>query len=103
MSIKKLGLVFGLAAAATASAAISYSPVTAGATEGAQKLYNFLATNYGIKTVSGVMTGDVNSATVKELPDVASFNEHSGKSQGPVEAGRYSGLHLALEGSQRPN
>ena len=79
MSIKKLGLVFGLAAAATASAAISYSPVTAGATEGAQKLYNFLATNYGVKTVSGVMTGDVSSATVKELPDVASFKEHSGK------------------------
>ena len=58
---------------------ISYQPVTAGATESAQKLYNFLATNYGVKTVSGVMTGDVSSATVKELPDVVSFNEHSGK------------------------
>jgi hypothetical protein len=79
MKFTKTILAFGLAAAATASAAISYSPVTANATEGAQKLYNFLATNYGVKTVSGVMTGDVSSATVKELPDVASFNEHSGK------------------------
>ena len=79
MKFTKAILAFGLAAAATAGAAISYSPVTAGATEGAQKLYNFLATNYGVKTVSGVMTGDVSSATVKELPDVISFNEHSGK------------------------
>ena len=57
----------------------SYLPVTEGATEGAQKLYNFLAVNYGVKTVSGVMTGDVSSATLKELPDVASFYEHTGK------------------------
>ena len=53
MKFTKTILAFGLAAAATASAAISYSPVTANATEGAQKLYNFLATNYGVKTVSG--------------------------------------------------
>ncbi|SHK61718.1 glycosyl hydrolase [Fibrobacter sp. UWH4] len=79
MKFTKTILAFGLAAAATASAAISYSPVTANATEGAQKLYNFLATNYGVKTVSGVMTGDVSSATVKELPDVISFQEHTGK------------------------
>jgi hypothetical protein len=57
----------------------SYLPVTEGATEGAQKLYNFLAVNYGVKTVSGVMTGDVSSATLKELPDVTSFYEHTGK------------------------
>lgn len=57
----------------------SYLPVTEGATDGAQKLYNFLAVNYGVKTVSGVMTGDVSSATLKELPDVASFYEHTGK------------------------
>lgn len=57
----------------------SYLPVTEGATEGAQKLYNFLAVNYGVKTVSGVMTGDVSSASLKELPDVAAFYEHTGK------------------------
>ncbi len=79
MSIRKSILAFGLAAAATASAAISYAPVTEGATEGAQKLYNFLAVNYGVKTVSGFMTGDVSSATVKELPDVAAFYERTGK------------------------
>lgn len=79
MSFKKSILAFGLAAAATASAAISFSPVTEGATEGAQKLYNFLAVNYGVKTVSGFMTGDVSSATVKELPDVAAFYERTGK------------------------
>jgi hypothetical protein len=71
--------MFGLAAAVSASAAVSATPVTEGATEGAQKLYNFLAMNYGVKTVSGVMTGDVSSATVKELPDVISFQEHTGK------------------------
>ena len=80
MSLKKSILAFGLAAVASYAAVTGLSsPVTEGATEGAQKLYNFLATNYGFKTVSGVMTGDVNSASVKELPDVISFKEHSGK------------------------
>lgn len=79
MKITKFAWMFGLAAAVSASAAVSATPVTEGATEGAQKLYNFLAMNYGVKTVSGVMTGDVSSATVKELPDVISFQEHTGK------------------------
>ena len=80
MSFKKSILAFGLTAVVSYAAVNgSSSPVTAGATESAQKLYNFLATNYGAKTVSGVMTGDVSSASVKELPDVISFNEHSGK------------------------
>lgn len=79
MKIIKFAWMFGLAAAVSASAAVSATPVTEGATEGAQKLYNFLAMNYGVKTVSGVMTGDVSSATVKELPDVISFQEHTGK------------------------
>lgn len=79
MKITKFAWMFGLAAAVSASAAVSVTPVTEGATEGAQKLYNFLAMNYGVKTVSGVMTGDVSSATVKELPDVISFQEHTGK------------------------
>ena len=43
-------------AASTSRAAISYAPVTPGATGGAQKLYNFLAANYGVRTVSGMMT-----------------------------------------------
>ena len=79
MKIAKFAWMFGLAVAVSASAAVSATPVTEGATEGAQKLYNFLAMNYGVKTVSGVMTGDVSSATVKELPDVISFQEHTGK------------------------
>ena len=79
MKITKFAWMFGLAAAVSASAAVSATPVTEGATEGAQTLYNFLAMNYGVKTVSGVMTGDVSSATVKELPDVISFQEHTGK------------------------
>ena len=79
MKTTKFAWMFGLAAAVSASAAVSATPVTEGATEGAQKLYNFLAMNYGVKTVSGVMTGDVSSATVKELPDVISFQEHTGK------------------------
>lgn len=79
MKITKFAWMFGLAAAVSASATVSATPVTEGATEGAQKLYNFLAMNYGVKTVSGVMTGDVSSATVKELPDVISFQEHTGK------------------------
>ena len=79
MKITKFAWMFGLAAAVSASAAVSATPVTEGATEGAQKLYNFLAMNYGVRTVSGVMTGDVSSATVKELPDVISFQEHTGK------------------------
>lgn len=79
MKITKFAWMFGLAAAVSASAAVSATPVTEGATEGAQKLYNFLAMNYGVKTVSGVMTGDVSSAEFKELPDVISFQEHTGK------------------------
>ena len=63
----------------TTPGAFSYAPVTAGATESAQKLYNFLATNYGVKTVAGVMTGDVNSSTLKELVDVDTFHVYTGK------------------------
>ena len=79
MDIQKIFVSLGLAAAVTASAAISYTPVTEGATDGAKKLYNFLATNYGVRTVSGVMTGDVNSENFKELVDVDTFNIRTGK------------------------
>jgi hypothetical protein len=71
--------VLALAATAT-QAAVSYEPVTSGATGGARKLYNFLATNYGVKTVSGVMTGDVGSGTdVKAQVDVDTLFQKSGK------------------------
>lgn len=67
-------------AAASSQAAISYAPVTVGATGAAQKLYNFLATNYGVRTVSGMMTGDVGSGTdVKAQVDVDSMHLKTGK------------------------
>ena len=76
--LKKCLLAAGFCAL-TAQADVSYTPVNANATEGAQKLYNFLATNYGVKTVSGMMTGDVSSSTLKELPDVTEFYKKTGK------------------------
>ncbi len=69
--------VLGVASAAI-SAAVSYTPVTSGATESANKLYNFLATNYNARTVTGIQTGDMNAA-FKELPDVDSFYVRTGK------------------------
>ncbi len=67
-------------AATTSQAAPSYEPVTPGATGGARKLYNFLATNYGVKTVSGMMTGDVGSGSnVLEQVDVDSMKLRTGK------------------------
>lgn len=71
--------VLALAAAAS-QAAVSFAPVTEGATGGAQKLYNFLATNYGVKTVSGMMTGDVGSGTdIKAQVDVDTMHQKTGK------------------------
>ncbi len=64
---------------AFAQAQVSFSPVTSGATESAQKLYNFLATNYGVKTVSGMMTGEVNTPSVQTLLDVDAFYTRTGK------------------------
>ena len=64
---------------AFAQAQVSFSPVTSGATESAQKLYNFLATNYGVKTVSGMMTGEVNTSSVQTLLDVDAFYTRTGK------------------------
>lgn len=50
---------------------ISDSPVTANATESAKKLYNFLKENFGKKTISGIMTGDINtSADILSQEDV---------------------------------
>ena len=70
--------VLGLASASI-FAGISYSPVTEGSTESAQKLYNFLAVNYGVKTIAGIQTGEVNTATFKALADVDSFYVRTGK------------------------
>lgn len=78
MNFKTL-LAFGLAAAAASQAAVSYAPVNANATESAQKLYNFLATNFGTRTISGVQTGDVDGSVVKELADVKAVYEAAGK------------------------
>ena len=64
---------------AFAQAQVSFSPVTSGATESAQKLYNFLATNYGVKTVSGMMTGEVNTSSGQTLLDVDAFYTRTGK------------------------
>lgn len=79
MNLLKKSLLAAGFCALTAQADVSYTPVNANATEGAQKLYNFLTTNYGVKTVSGMMTGDVTSSTLKELPDVTAFYEKTGK------------------------
>ncbi len=46
-----------------ATFSLSSSPVTANSTEAAQKLYSFLYDNFGKKTISGMMTGDMSSAT----------------------------------------
>ena len=77
MSVLKKSLA-ALGVCAVAASAISFEPVTAGATESAKKLYNFLAVNYGVKTITGVQTGDI-ADTYDALPDVISFEEHSGK------------------------
>jgi hypothetical protein len=62
---------------------ISTAPVTPGATESAVKLYNFLRENFGKKTISGIMTGDMESYTLnadfKTHPDVADIYTRSGK------------------------
>ena len=57
----------------------SYLPVTEGATESAQKLYNFLATNYNVKTIAGMMTGDLNASEVLALEDIEAFYSITGK------------------------
>ena len=60
------------------------APTTKGATESAVKLYNFLVNNFGQKTISGVMTGNMdnydsttNDVTTHE--DVVAVHTASGK------------------------
>lgn len=81
MNFKNTLAILGFAA--VASQAISYSPVDANATDAAKKLYNFLATNYGVKSISGMMTGDLEAgdadgSNVLTLYDVDSLYDVSG-------------------------
>ena len=62
---------------------ISATPVTPEATESAVKLYSFLRENFGKKTISGIMTGDMSGYTLgadfKTHDDVKYIYTHSGK------------------------
>ncbi|WP_295099190.1 glycosyl hydrolase [uncultured Fibrobacter sp.] len=62
---------------------ISATPVTPNATESAVKLYSFLRENFGKKTISGIMTGDMSGYTLgadfKTHDDVKYIYTHSGK------------------------
>lgn len=62
---------------------ISGSLVTKDATAGAVKLYGFLVDNFGKKTISGIMTGNMDSYTLnqdfKTHEDVADIYTRSGK------------------------
>ena len=63
--------------------AICNAPVNAKATPEAVKLYNFLVNNFGKKTISGIMTGDMDAFTegadFKTHADVADVYTRSGK------------------------
>lgn len=67
-----------------AMAAISTSPVTKDATEGATLLYKFLSDNYGKKTISGVMTGDQAGPTLATAYEYVAVNKKSGKNPAMV-------------------
>ena len=62
---------------------ISKTPVTANATAEAVKLYAFLVENFGQKTISGIMTGNMDNYTLnkdfKTHEDVADIYTRSGK------------------------
>ena len=62
---------------------LSAKPVTPNATESAVKLYSFLRENFGKKTISGIMTGDMSSYTkdadFKTHDDVKDIYTRSGK------------------------
>lgn len=58
------------------------APVTANATPAAKKLYNFLVNNFGKKTISGVMTGNMDSYTMGDATqheDVQAVYKAGGK------------------------
>lgn len=60
---------------------IAAAPVDANATEAAIKMYSFLYDNFGKKTISGIMTGDMDSANgdVTQHEDVKAVYQASGK------------------------
>lgn len=60
---------------------IAQAPVDANASEAAKKLYTFLYDNFGKKTISGMMTGDMTSANgdITKHDDVKAVYEASGK------------------------
>ena len=68
---------------ADAPATPSASLVTPNSTESAQKLYDFLVTNWGKKTISGFMTGSMDGATtsseITAHEDVQAVYTRSGK------------------------
>ena len=58
------------------------APVTANATPAAKKLYNFLVNNFGKKTISGVMTGNMDAYTMGDAAqheDVQAVYKAGGK------------------------
>lgn len=60
---------------------ISSAPVDQNATESAKKMYAFLYNNFGKKTISGMMTGDMSSANgnVTQHDDIKAVYQVSGK------------------------
>ncbi len=63
----------------TSFASVATSPCTSDATEAAKKLYSFLLSNYGTKTISGAMTGDNSSATtLADQPDLSYLYQNDG-------------------------
>ena len=60
---------------------ISTSPVDANSTASAKTMYSFLYNNFGKKTISGMMTGDMSSANgdVRAHDDIAAVYAASGK------------------------
>ena len=66
---------------------LSASPVTPNATESAVKLYNFLRENFGKKTISGIMTGDMSGYTLG-----ADFKTHDDVKYIYTRTGKYPAL-----------
>lgn len=60
---------------------ISATPADANATEAANHMYTFLCNNFGKKTISGMMTGDMSSANgnITNHDDIKAVYEASGK------------------------
>ena len=66
---------------------LSATPVTPNATESAVKLYSFLRENFGKKTISGIMTGDMSGYTLG-----ADFKTHDDVKYIYTRTGKYPAL-----------